>query len=330
TEEARTFWKPAFDGFRRILAKHGLENSLALGYHAAGGNGPVCSQQCIDDFKELAPEARWVRLGHFWFRGHDFLEKGPNGNPWARVGLVGNYGVYWNPDSDKPFYGWQNPYVVTAYTRGVFHAGSPLRDYRLCTEAILLTGHREDQGGWGICDFAGLFGRDTFLGMRGFAPWGGDFWPVLKGQYGQGREVIARYNDPSAAHWDPRSSWSTVALNNFQVTYVVGDGSTGPVSTTRAEVLREGLQEADARVFVQNALLDEERRAKLGDDLARRADRVCRDRTWALRYLSEFSIAGSGKGGWATQYIFQPTPWQELSRELYDTAAEVERALGRN
>lgn len=326
TEEARAFWKPAFEGFRRALAAHGMEASLALGYHAAGGNGPVCAKVCIDDLKILVPAARWVRLGHFWFRGHDFLQRGPNGNPWARVGLVGNYGVFWDPEKDKAFYGWQNPYVVTAYTRGVFHAGSPLRDYRLCCEAILLSGDRQAVAGWGICDFAGLFGRDTFLGMRGFAPWGADYWPVLRAGRGW-RDIIGRYNDPSAAHWDPRSSWSTVALNNFQVTYVVGEGADGPVSSVRAEVLHEGLQEAEARIFVQNALLDEKLREKLGDQLAKRCEEVCNRRTWALRYLSEFSIAGSGKGGSKTHFIVNPTSWQGLSLELYDTAAEVAKAL---
>ncbi|HUV39511.1 MAG TPA: hypothetical protein VMY39_07840, partial [Planctomycetota bacterium] len=100
-----------------------------------------------------------------------------------------------------------------------------------------------------------------------------------------------------------------------------------PVSTVRAEVLREGLQEAEARVFVQNALLDEKSRTKLGAALAERAGKICRERTRALRYMSEFSTSGSGKGGWAVHFIFRPGPWQERSRELYDLAAEVANAL---
>ncbi len=328
TEEARTLWRPAFDGFARILAKHGLGKSLALGYHADGGNGPECAKECIEDLKVLVPEARWVRLGHFWF-GHQRLDKGPNGNPYARVGLVGNYGVFWDPDKDKPFYGWQNPFVATAYTRSTFNLDSPLRDYRLCAEAILLTGKREAPAGWGITDFAGEFGRDTFLGMRGFAPWGGDYWPVLRGRSGA-HDIIARYNDPSAATWDPRSSWSTTALNNYQVTYVVTPGRQGPIAGVRLEILRESLQEAEARVFVQNALLDEGLRRRLGDDLARRARAICDERTRALRYQSEYAIASAAKEPWPSHFIFSPHPWQERSARLYDLAAEVARALGRN
>ncbi len=183
--------------------------------------------------------------------------------------------------------------------------------------------------GWGITDFAGQFGRETFLGMRGFAPWGGDFWPVLRGRSGS-HDIIARYNDPSAAHWDPRSTWSTTALNSYQVTYVVTPGREGPVAGVRLEVLREGLQEAEARIFVQNALLDDALRARLGEALARRAKAFCDERTRALRYLSEYSIASAAKEPWPSHFIFDPHPWRERSARLYELAAEVARALGRS
>jgi len=334
SEEARTFWKPAFEGFRKILAAHGMEKSLCLGYHAAGGNGPVAAQECIEDLKEVVPEARWVRLGHYWSAGHDFLERGPNGNPWARVALVANYGVYWTPGTDKPIYGWQNPYVVTAYTRGVFHPGSPLRDYRVCPEAILLSGQRQASAGWWTCDLAGMIGRETFLGARGFAPWGADFWPVLSAREGRDwHDIIARYNDPDAGRWDPRSSWSTVQLNNYQVTYIVGEGADGPVSTVRAEVLCEGLQEAEARVFVQNAVLDETAKTRLGVDLAGRCTDLCDERTRALRHLSEYTVTGFGKAAASVHnahYLFNAESWQQESRRLYDLAAEAAKALGKN
>ena len=180
TAEARAFWKPACDGLRRILAKNGLEKSFAWGYHADGGNGPECAKECIADLKLLVPEGRWVRLGHGWF-SQQKLDRAPNGNPYARVALVGNYAVLWDPEKDKPFYGWQNPYVVTAYPRDQYIGAILLRHYRFCAELILLTGQRNAPAGWGLGDFAGEFGRETFLGLRGFGPSGGDFWPVLGG-----------------------------------------------------------------------------------------------------------------------------------------------------
>jgi hypothetical protein len=330
SEEARAFWKPAFDGIRSILAKHGMEKSMALGYHAANGNGPCAPKGCIEDLREAAPEGRWVRVSHMWgIGGKDKLESGPNGNPWGRVSLVvGNYGVLWDPDTDKPFYGWRNPYPVTAYTRGVFDESAPLRDYRLAPEMVLLSGQRKADATWGICDIAGEFGRENFIGTRGFGPWGADFWPVLHATAGR-HDIIARFNDPSAGLWDPRSCWSTTQLNNGQVAYLVGEGARGPVSSVRSEVLREGLQEAEARIFCQNALLDENLRTKLGPDLARRLKDACDNRTRALRYHSEFRVFGTGKEPRPTHFPFPQNAWQNLSVELYDLAAEVAAALGK-
>ncbi|MGA2618756.1 MAG: glycoside hydrolase domain-containing protein [Thermoguttaceae bacterium] len=326
TAEARAFWKPACDGLHRILAQNGLEQSFAWGYHADGGNGPECAKECIADLKLLVSEGRWVRLGHGWFSSQR-LDRAPNGNPYARVALVGNYAVLWDPEKDKPFYGWQNPYVVTAYPRDQNIGANLLRHYRFCAELILLTGQRDPPAGWGLSDFAGEFGRETFLGMRGFGPFGGDFWPVLGGHHGW-HDIIARYNDPGAGHWDPRSSWSTVQLNAFQNSFIVGDGADGPVSSVQVEVLREGLQEADARVFVQNTLLDKKLAARLGPDLARRCKLLCDRRTWELRYLCEYTVMGYSKSAAPSHYILDSSVWRQRSRELYDMAAEVAEALG--
>ena len=319
TPEARAFWQPAFEGFRKILAKHGLEKSLALGYHAESGNGPCAPGGCIDDMKIVAPEARWVRVGHFWgIGGKDKLEVGPGGNPWARVSLVaGNYGVGWDPETDKPFYGWRNPYPVLAYTRDAcFREYSQAWVYRLAAETVLLSGQRQNMPGWGVCDIAGMFGRDTFLGCKGFGPLGADFWT----------DVVSRFNDPAAGTWDPRSCWSTVQLDNGGVIAVIGRGTKGPVPSLRTECLREGLQEAEARVFCQEALLDDARRAKLGPDIEKRCREVCDDQTRALRLLSEFRAFGTGKGQYEQNYIFQPAGWQDLSLRLYEMAAEVSKA----
>jgi hypothetical protein len=329
TPEARAFWGPAFEGFRKILAKHGLEKStLALATHAVSGGGPEPSKECITDMKEVTPEAGWVKLAHMWgAHGVEKLENGPGGNPYVRVALVaGNYGVLWDPDTDKPFFGWRNPYPIIMYTRGVFMDSSPLRQYRLAPEMILFAGLRKAAAGWGLCDIAGQFGRDTFPGTKGFGPWGADFWPVLRGRTGW-HDIIGRFNSPLGGMSDPRSYWYTVGLNNFQMAYLVGEGVHGPVSTIRIELLRESNQEAEAHIFCQNVLTDEKLRKKLGGDLARRCQDVCTRRLRALRYESEFRVFGSSKDPVLTHFVFNPVEWQKLSQELYDITAEVGKAL---
>ena len=56
----------------------------------------------------------------------------------------------------------------------------------------------------------------------------------------------------------------------------------------RSQMMRESLQEAEARILIQNALLNDASRGRLGSDLGKRAADLCYDRTQGMRYFSEF------------------------------------------
>jgi hypothetical protein len=99
------------------------------------------------------------------------------------------------------------------------------------------------------------------------------------------------------------------------VSSIVGPGKDGPVSTCRFQMLREGLQEAEARVFVQNALLDQA--DKLGSDLAKKSKDICDERSRMLRYCSEFH----------GDFTLTPTVREGLSLKLYQLTDEVAKAL---
>ncbi len=305
TPESRAFWRPVMEGLRQLLAERGLEASFSLGYHAAKGNGPVARKECIGDMKELAPSARWVRLGHYWFAGHDRLDRGPNGNPWARVAMVsGPYEIGWAPGRDAPFYGWRNPFRVLAYTRGQFRGNSLVEQYRLAPETVVLSGWRENTGAWaGRYDIASAFGRDTFPGIRGFGPWGADFWS----------NIIARYN---RGQWDPRATWSTTQLNNGIVPHVIGKGATGPVPTLRSLSFHTGIQELEAHIFLQDTLDDPGRRAMLGDELAGNCRLLLDERINLLRY-------------WGLLGGFDPHTMERNSWAMFEMAARVAATLGR-
>ena len=58
---------------------------------------------------------------------------------------------------------------------------------------------------------------------------------------------------------------------NYGVPYILGIGKDGPLATGRSEAFRENMQEIEARVFIEKALLDKAKKAKLGADLARRS-----------------------------------------------------------
>jgi hypothetical protein len=325
TPEAIAFWKPAFDGMTERLARRGMAGALALGTHGGAGSGPVASGQCINDLKVIAPSARWTRIAHYWVAGQENLENAPNGIPWGRVSLWGYYGNYWDPDADKPIYGWLNPHVITLYPRSSLHDASDMFDYRLCAEGVLLSGRRHPYACWGGTDYAGVFGdRANFRGVRGFGPWGADFYPFIRNADGWSfGQVICRYQ---VNNFDARCGWSTVMLNNGNVSCILAAGANGPVASIRLEALREGLQEAEARVFIQDAILNEESRNALGPELARRCKELCDRRSRILRNLTDRRGCGFIGGGWSS-FVFDPVEWLDESQKLYDLAAEVAKAL---
>jgi hypothetical protein len=180
----------------------------------------------------------------------------------------------------------------------------------------------------------------TFRGMaeassggttRGFARLGADFWPVLKD--GRGRRagtLSARYPDTSWRNLDVR-------------TCLLSPGSEGAIGTTRFEMLREGLQEAEARIFIERALLDEASRAKLGEARAKRYAQMLAERTQYLRIgmstLTWVNIywyyCADGDNNWwmaspvyGTQW-YAATDWQSRSQTLYQAAGEVADILER-
>ena len=107
---------------------------------------------------------------------------------------------------------------------------------------------------------------------------------------------------------------------------LVGPGEAGPVPTCRTRMLQEGLQEAEARIYVQDALLAEDTRAKLGADLARRCQETCDERMRAFTYMSNFRYSDSAEAMPRQRVIPDPAAWDEAAVKLYRLADEVARA----
>ena len=111
-----------------------------------------------------------------------------------------------------------------------------------------------------------------------------------------------------------------------------------PVATARLEMIREGVQECEARIYIEKALIDPDRCAKLGEDLAARCQKMLDDRTRALlRGTSPLSFGGYGNAlstsawwgrpGLLGAQWFIASGWQERTRKLFTLAAEVARTL---
>ena len=94
-------------------------------------------------------------------------------------------------------------------------------------------------------------------------------------------------------------------------------------STARFEMLREGVQECEARIFVQTALDS----GNVPAELAARCSEVLSDRD---EFLRKAAIDTTGRRPWFASrnpsdeaYLGYVAGWQEQSERLYDAAAEV-------
>ena len=299
TPQARAFWTPVVQQTREILAKRGLQKSLMFGMAA---NNWV-KAECCQDMKAIAPDILWVNRTHY------FTPTVGDAKVTQPVGLASVVGgvisLFYDPEEeDGQHYGWRSAGMIINYPRmgnvpGAVFA-SYLPTYRIFGESALLSG--------------GARWRSVKL-CRGVGHIGADFWPVLKDPRGGMKNMGDRY-----------VFWHSLSISQV-IPSILGAGPSGPVSTTRHQMMREALQEAEARIFVQNALLEPSHAARLGPALAKRCKELCDERTEVLRYYSQFCEPGV-----LDDYakVFDAQRWQDMSEGLYQAAGDVAKALGKN
>jgi hypothetical protein len=162
--------------------------------------------------------------------------------------------------------------------------------------------------------------------QRGIGRIGADNWDVLKDKKGKRKGRVAdRY---------PHSSWRNLNLYSC----LLAPGPDGPVATQRFEAFREGIQECEARIFIERTLADKAARAKLDAELIGRCEQILDERTLAMwRGMSPLQLTGPrykrayswrGRPGIAGHLWFVGSPWQQRSQQLYQAAADVAGALG--
>lgn len=242
----------------------------------AGDNRP--NKDAVEDLQAVAPEAGWVVQSHA--RANKLF-----GQPVGYLADVWGSPAPPNPAA-KRVYGWNSPVLRAVFPRynafTMLRTFSPLAQYRVAMEGTSVSG------------------------IRGIGRVGADFWNVLetrRGTYGGGRDIIARY---------PQSDWGQLYLGN-STSYVIASGPQGPLTTARFEMLREGGQDLELRVFLEKALLDATLRAKLGEDLAQRCQDLLDDRVRAIiRGRTDWKMFDGAQG---------------RLEKLYDLTAEAARKL---
>ncbi|MCX7805523.1 MAG: hypothetical protein N3A38_10090 [Planctomycetota bacterium] len=289
--ESRAFWKPVLEGMLKRLAERGLEKSAALGTAC----DRVPSKQAFDDLEAAAPGLPWVIHAHGYTTSLNGRRCREAASVWGikepRLLSEPNYSPGWKKDIFSPVFPRYG-----AGSMGHVRQDSPIGVFHALTEAYQASG------------YSGL-GRA-----------GADFWPVVgAGRAGAnkgGSSVISR-----VPTWD-RPGPPT--MTNHMFLFPAADGA---VATVRFELLRMGIQEVEARIFLEKMLLDKDKRAAMGDDLAGRARSLLDERTiWIRRAKLDTSVMYSV--GTDASWLGYAQVAPDLARRLFETAAEAAKKLG--
>ena len=235
TPDCPKFWKPVFDGVRKVLARHGIASSMMAGI--CGDFEPT--EAALADIKTASGGAQWISNSHVVRRMIGPKKSHPTGYIAA---AWGGHTHHVDPDFGRG-YGWKNPFP-RVMTRGFPRSPINQRFFleALVTSRIMPKG-KPFQPDWGL---------------HGFGRMGADFWPVLKDRRGRGSPLLARY---------PRARWGQLNVALWMPA-LLAPGRDGPIATIRSEMIRENQQEIAARVFIEKALDDKAKRATLGEDAA--------------------------------------------------------------
>jgi hypothetical protein len=286
--EAETFWRPVMEGVRQRVAARGWKECII---HLGCGSDRIPDPAAVRTLKNVAPYARWV----FWTHGYAGAGENRSGNE-----CVTGYVVH--PDLREPKleglksgvkggWAWRPEECIKANSfRDWLTDDGPLEHWRCVAEAST-GGPPTRVGGMGA----------------GIARLGLDFWPV--------REPGAQSSAPIL-----RGSGPMYRLTRGTPRAVTVPGPDGAVATVRFQMLREGVQECEARIQIEKALLadklDPQTRKAVEDFLLawlrtkwdvpdeRRQDGRLNSRVWAVGER-----------------------WQDNTARLYELAGRATRAM---
>ena len=304
-EASKQLWKPLFDQLRQRLRKRKLEKLMMLGVECDAW----ATKEEHQFFHEITDGAPWVIQSH---EGHppDKLIRGvsPVGYQ-ARVWKIkfsdaGAHPPTRRSSSPKSQGGWRQSALLAQFDR--FTRGDhPNVRWRHLAESII-TG-----------------------GQRGPGRLGGEYWDVVRNRAGQRRgTTFERF---------PESTWRNLYIADA----LLAPGPTGPVATDQLEAYRDGVQECEARIVIERALVDKALRARLGRDLARRCEEYLHARhmmMWLSLSNLQLRLGRKGKRYMAYEWRqqanlcgtrwFLSSNWQQRTAQLYSLAGEVTKKLG--
>jgi len=279
TPECEAFWKPAIEGMRRIMEERGMADSMMMGL--CGDRQPT--DQAMKALEAGAPGIKWV------MHAHNRKEKLPGDRDVGYGCAIWGVGAMTHDPEVRRGYGWKESFRMAYIPRGLFRLGhGNVVAQRLSLETWLAAR-----------------GRNNDRGVRGLGHLCADFWPVLKSKRGMRSMTAGRY---------PESDWEALRMD-IMGHYILVPGSRGAVATVSYEALRENIQECQARIFIEKALLDKDQRSRIGEELAAKAQALLDQRIRNGLKRSDY------------RGVFAVSNLSELNEKLYEAAAEVSKKV---
>jgi hypothetical protein len=248
--EAAAVWKPLLLEVQARLKKRGLGEAMMLGM--TGDYLPT--KQTVQMFAGILPGVKWIQNSHPGNLNGTSIHGVPYGYQ-TRVYVPLNPPMApMAPGDPKRPYGWKVRPQCDFFPRHMLRPSADFGWHRTIVETALVS-------------------EQTGLGRIG-----ADFWPVPNGgmteegrresQGVQGHRgsvtITARY---------PEADWDQLNINT-STEALLAAGPEGALTTARFELIREGVQDCEARIFIEKVLDSAAQRGKLGDDLARRSQEV--------------------------------------------------------
>jgi hypothetical protein len=309
---SKPLWQPLFEELRRRLEKRGMEKIAMLGLL----HDTWATKQEVLFFQDITGGMPWAMQSH----------GGPaEGKLLYDIAPIAYQAVVWDVRfSDDganehgrgkgiidSFHGWNRKVLWSQFDRWS-REGDPCTRWRQQAE-VCITG-----------------------AQRGPGRLGAEYWKVIKDKKGKRTaRAYERY---------PESDWRNLVIPEA----LMAPGPGGAVATNQMEALREGVEECEALIVVERALLDEGSKAKLGAELVSRCEQYLRARhmmLWlSLSNLQFYHTKPGSKNGWETTCLarnwrahpnvtghnwFLSSGYQQRTAELFALAGEVEMKTGK-
>ena len=294
------FWRPLLEAFRAAVRERGWPaDRIHVGF-ASDGRPDAAT---VEFFRNVAPWADWAIFTHG--RG---AEKSKDGKVTMDGFDVGHYEVPWLPSI---YYknsiqvgvlgGWDEDFVMLSSGREYMSEYVPPSQWRRLAEGVV--GSTSAPESWLP------YGHN--VSSRGLCRIGLDYWEV------DGSRLCFRVD----SHWRG-------LYRSFAPKALLAAGPKGAIGTVRFEMLREGIQECEARIFIEKALAA----GRVGGDLADRCVVLLKDRLRMRWKDGGFGRGPDYKGPDAAREVQTRLwgigqDWQAEAERLFNMAAEVQKAV---